>query len=214
MLKTLVKNIHQQKFIFTNYRALIWEEENMLIISDLHIGKSAHFRKYGIAVSSEVLERDLVRLKFLIQKFSILKVIVVGDLFHAGYNTDLDIFKRWRSSVTTNFMLVRGNHDRLKDADYELLNLEVYRDHLDMGPFRFEHEPKALLEGQLSINGHIHPGVAIKERQIQRLRLPCFAYTNQQLILPAFSRFTGLDCKSLSSDYERIAFGKDVIFQV
>ena len=59
MIQTLSKNIQNETLIFTNQKAIFWEREKTLIISDLHVGKSAHFRKSGIAVSSEILLDDL-----------------------------------------------------------------------------------------------------------------------------------------------------------
>jgi metallophosphoesterase superfamily enzyme len=40
-------------------RAIYWEEENALIVADLHVGKSAHFRKAGIAVPANIVQEDL-----------------------------------------------------------------------------------------------------------------------------------------------------------
>ena len=59
MIKILEKTIQHEKLIFTNQKAVYWEREKTLIISDLHVGKSAHFRKSGIAISSQVLHDDL-----------------------------------------------------------------------------------------------------------------------------------------------------------
>ena len=74
----------------TNQRAIFWKSQKSLILSDLHIGKSAHFQKSGIPVPSSVLQNDLNRLEQLIHHFSAEKLIIVGDLFHAEYNKDLD----------------------------------------------------------------------------------------------------------------------------
>ena len=57
-LHTLEKTVQNEKLIFTNQRALFWEKNNSLIISDLHLGKTAYFRKNGIPVPSDILEDD------------------------------------------------------------------------------------------------------------------------------------------------------------
>ena len=214
MLKTLTKTLYKQNLIFTNLRALFWESEKALIISDLHIGKSAHFRKHGIAVSSEILETDLVQLEYLIHHFNARKVIIVGDMFHAGYNSDLDIFKKWRDRLQAAFILVKGNHDRLRPAVYSDLNIEMYNDYLDIGPFRFEHEPQKRGDNLITISGHIHPGVVLTQKRFQRLRLPCFAYSATQMILPAFSKFTGLDCGTVHSTFNKVAFSQEIIMEI
>ncbi|NNJ89669.1 MAG: metallophosphoesterase, partial [Eudoraea sp.] len=35
-----------------------WEEEEVLLISDVHFGKVTHFRKYGAAVPQEVILKN------------------------------------------------------------------------------------------------------------------------------------------------------------
>ena len=54
MIQVLIKEIEGEILTFTNARALYWKKENALIISDLHVGKSAHFRKNGIAIPAGI----------------------------------------------------------------------------------------------------------------------------------------------------------------
>ena len=79
----------------TNQRVIFWESQNSLILSDLHIGKSAHFQKSGIPIPSNILITDLKRLAQLIHHFKANQLIVVGDLFHAEYNQNFDVFIQW-----------------------------------------------------------------------------------------------------------------------
>ena len=105
-------SILQEEFILTNQRALFWESESALVISDLHIGKTAHFRKNGIAIPKDILEKDLLRLEKLIKHFSAKKIIINGDLLHAGDNSDVDFFCEWRNYfLETEFTLVNGIYD-------------------------------------------------------------------------------------------------------
>lgn len=43
-------------------RCLLWEEQNTLIVADLHLGKSGHFRKAGIGIPQSIYKADLQRL--------------------------------------------------------------------------------------------------------------------------------------------------------
>ena len=61
MIATQQIEIQNQHIILTNYRAAFWEEEETLFLSDLHVGKAAHFRKHGIAVPTSVMDSDLAR---------------------------------------------------------------------------------------------------------------------------------------------------------
>ena len=98
-MKIVTKNINIQNEVFTltNQRALFWKKEKALILSDLHIGKTAHFRKNGIALSDHIFDNDLQRLSVLIEYFKPEKFILVGDLLHAGDNSGVDKFCEWKN---------------------------------------------------------------------------------------------------------------------
>lgn len=212
MIKTLEKTIKNEKIIFTNQKAMFWGRENALIISDLHVGKSAHFRKSGIAVSSQILLDDLEVLEGLILSFKARHVIIVGDLFHAGHNSDLQIFCDWRNRFPDlKITLIKGNHDRIQKKFYEEYCIDIVEDTLEIPPFSFVHEPQDSPVG-FSISGHIHPGVVFQGKARQTVKLPCYAVSENQLVLPAFSKFTGLDTRSLRGNFKKIAFTKGIIF--
>ena len=202
-----------EKLLLTNQRIIFWESQKTIILSDLHIGKAAHFRKSGIAISSEILVDDLKNLELLILHFQAEKVIIVGDLFHAGYNSDLDLFKNWRAQFSQEFILIKGNHDRLKCEHYENLGIICEEDQLQISNVTFIHEPQNPEENCFYISGHIHPGFVLKGKN-ERLRLPCFAVSERQIILPAFSKFTGLDTKTLKDNFKKIVFTEGTIFEV
>ena len=108
--------VNGEYLTLTNQRVVYWEKYSALILSDLHVGKTAHFRKNGIALPSNVLQSDLNRLTLLIDQFQPENLIIAGDLLHAGDNSDVDTFCEWRAKYDVKFHLVEGNHDRLTAA--------------------------------------------------------------------------------------------------
>jgi len=174
-------------------RAIYWASKKMLIISDLHIGKGAHFRKAGIPVPATVNETDLDKLDKLLLDFSPEILLVTGDMFHAHMNSEVENFKLWRSQYPElRLILIKGNHDLLKPADYDGLSIEVYPEELLYFPFRFVHDQPRVFDEYYNITGHIHPGITIYGKARQHLKLPCFYFGKTCAILPAFSVFTGL----------------------
>lgn len=195
-MNIITKNItiQQEVLRLTNQRALYWETEKTLVVSDLHIGKTAHFRKAGIPIPSTILDNDLKRLQSLIDHFMVQTVLVVGDLFHAENNTDIDQFQTFiKDNPTVDFELIKGNHDRLKDSFYEAMGIEVFIKHKDVGGFRFVHDEQHCETTTFCISGHTHPGVTLKGRGKVFIKLPCYEVSEYRLILPAFSEFTGLN---------------------
>lgn len=216
-LTIAVKKIRcfDEVLLLTNQRVIYWEKENALILSDLHIGKSAHFQKSGIPVPSSILLSDLSRLDKLIRHFKVEKLIVVGDLFHASYNKDLDIFKEWLTNYKNlTIKLIKGNHDRLKNSIYDRFKIETFTKELKINSFKFVHEFSCKQTNSYTISGHIHPGVFIKGKGKQCIKLPCYQVTENRLVLPAFSLFTGLNTRDTPKNYKNIAFTENAIFEL
>lgn len=186
-------NCSGEELILSKERAMFWPTKKMLIISDLHIGKSAHFRRSGIQVPDTVGRNDLLRITALIEEFNPQTLLVTGDMFHNHINSDTDAFMTWRSKFPElKVILIKGNHDRLKTADYEALNIEVHHKELLCKPFRFIHDKPTTFDEYYNISGHIHPGIVLYGRAKQQLKFPCFYFTDTCAVLPAFSLFTGL----------------------
>lgn len=184
----------QQQLWLSADRCIFWEEEKVLIVSDLHFGKTGHFRKSGIAVPQSVYKKDLQRLFHQVQYFQPRRLIVVGDLFHSRENKELELFLKWRHDFPNlEILLVRGNHDILHQNWYSQANIQVEEQELLLGHFRFRHDKETVTQTQTQylFSGHIHPGVRINGMGKQSLRLPCFYFAKDYCVLPAFSAFTG-----------------------
>jgi DNA ligase-associated metallophosphoesterase len=204
-----------EKLTLTNQRALYWKREKMLVLSDLHIGKTAHFRKAGIAIPSQILVNDLKRLETLIQYFEIKTILIVGDLFHAEVNQDIETFEDWKVQFDSmEWRLIKGNHDRLKVSVYQDLGIEVDSRYNERLPFRFVHDVSHCKDDVFCISGHTHPGVLIKGRGKQFIKLPCFQVSKEKLVLPAFSEFTGLNTTCNEKETVCYAFTKTNLFEI
>ena len=182
------KNITIQNKIFTltNQRALFWEKERALIFSDLHIGKTAHFRKNGIALANHIMKNDLERLSILIENFQPEKFIIVGDLLHAGNNSDVDEFCIWQNQYPDiKFILVEGNHDRISKTLEKKLCLDSRSASLEIDDIAFVHDFDRT-NSKFQITGHIHPGFVINS-PVKRFNFLSFAQTPNKFLLPLFS---------------------------
>lgn len=182
-----------QRLWLTAERTVFWEDENTLILSDTHLGKSGHFRKSGIPVPPHVSKHDLVRLFAQVRLFNPRNLLINGDFFHSGYNAELDQFSRWRENFPDlNITLVRGNHDILAEEWYQKNGITLHETWTS-GPFRFVHDigDEVPDTEPFTFTGHIHPGVLLRGNGRQRLRLPCFYFGHEYAILPAYSAFSG-----------------------
>lgn len=173
-------------------KAVLFPGTSELLLSDIHLGKSSHFRRSGIAVPSSLYSADLLKLGNLIRAVCPARVIILGDLFHIGHEKDAELFSGWRDSFsTTAFTLVRGNHDRIPDHEFNALGLEAVEEYRLRG-FHLVHIPGDAVEDSLiSIHGHVHPAVRVFGKARQSAVLQCFHLRKKTLTLPAFGEFTG-----------------------
>lgn len=172
----------------------VWISEwQVLLIADLHFGKASHFRKSGIPISEKVHDQDYQVLTSLVLKYSPKEVFFLGDLFHSSWNEEWEKLLSFLGFFpTTSFHLVVGNHDILPSEKYQNSSLKVHAHPLVLGSMLLSHEPTLPPEGFLTICGHIHPGILLKGKAKQRVRIPCFHYSGNVLVLPSFGNFTGL----------------------
>ncbi|MEO6683014.1 MAG: ligase-associated DNA damage response endonuclease PdeM [Ginsengibacter sp.] len=161
------------KFSFRNQtlwlspcRCIYWEEEKVLILSDLHFGKSGHFRKSGIGIPQNIYKEDLHRLFSQIQFFKPEKLIIAGDMFHSHANKEIDFFLKWRMDLpNVEIILIKGNHDILPKSWYEKANIELVDQKFRLKDFCFTHDIADICETDeeevFTFSGHIHPGIRI-----------------------------------------------------
>ncbi len=180
-------------------RCIFWEDQKALILSDLHFGKSGHFRKSGIAIPQNIFKEDLQRLFSLIQYFNPLQLLIVGDFFHSDANKEIEMFIKWRNDlVNLKIRLILGNHDILAKKFYKDVSIELTDETLSIGNFCFTHDIEKSCNANstskdiFTFSGHVHPGIRVSGAGKQELYFPCFYFTKDHAILPAFSRFTGL----------------------
>ena len=204
-----------ETLMLTNQRAVYWPAEKILILSDLHVGKAAHFRKSGIALPQQVASRDMERLRNLLEHYQPEKVLITGDLLHAGMNTEVALLKYIIEKTTNSeFLLVKGNHDRLSDREFEKLGIRILDDGFSLRNIHFTHEDQQKTKSDHTISGHLHPGVHVPVGRKSTMRFPCFVLHETQLILPAFSLFSGLDTKCVPAGASCYAIYEDGLFHV
>lgn len=205
---------HSHELVLTNQRVLYWPAQRTLVLSDLHVGKAAHFRRNGIAIPSTSQEVDLSKLTALIHYYSVRKVIVVGDLLHTGKAEEVEIFKNViKNHTEVQFVLIRGNHDRFAKVMEKKLGLQGIFDTYELDGISFVHDAKDW-EGRHAISGHVHPGVTCTLANKQKIRLPSFIVSPQNIVLPAYSTFTGLDTNFRITGAKYYPFYEEGIFEL
>ena len=180
-----------QSFCLLAQKAIFWKNINALLISDVHLGKATHFRKNGIQAPADLGEIDLLVIHDLLFQTQASKLFIIGDLFHSDLNNEWYLFEEFiLQHPNVEFILIRGNHDGLPAYLLKQAQIKV----------KIQHECNGILLNHFPLKsdmyyvicGHIHPGIVLKGKGKQSLRLPCFYIGEKLAILPAFGNFTGL----------------------
>lgn len=186
---THTATFNNQEFILHPLGGMFWVEKSLLLISDVHLGKVNHFRKFGAAVPRQAIHKNFLLLDQIVADFNPFQICFLGDLFHSSLNKEWEFFENWVAKTPAEIILVSGNHDIISPLLFEKLNIEIYQEWV-LDDFLLTHHPEER-DGLFNFCGHIHPAIKLKGYGRQNLRLSCFFKTKSQLILPAFGEFTG-----------------------
>ncbi len=168
--------------------ALFWPQERLLVVSDLHLGKSERMARRSRQLLPPYETRDtLNRLEQAIAETEPATVICLGDSFDdldAGAALpEAEVMTLTRLMAGREWVWIEGNHDPgpLEFGGSHLA--ELSRD-----PLTFRHiaAPGASAE----VSGHYHPktSLSLRGRMVSR---PSFLVSEGRLILPAFGTYTG-----------------------
>ncbi|TVZ25970.1 putative phosphoesterase [Gillisia sp. Hel_I_86] len=187
----MLENIQlgDQHFILHPSGVMFWEEQEILLISDVHLGKISHFRKFGSAVPYAAISENFKNLTIAVDFFAPKIICFLGDLFHSSLNVEWDLFTDWATKTSASIVLVAGNHDIISGLKYEALGIKIFSE-IIQNNILLTHHPEER-DGFYNICGHLHPGFKLKGVGRQMVKLRCFYQNQQQLIMPAFGEFTG-----------------------
>jgi DNA ligase-associated metallophosphoesterase len=184
-----------ERVLLLAQKALYWPRERMLCIADIHFGKAAAFRSFGIPVPRGTTTENLDALDALVEATGAGHVLFLGDFLHAraahAASTQAAMLAWRRRRADIVLTLVRGNHDKHAGDPAAQLGIVLVDEPHTVGPFSFCHHPE--LEDSAPgyvLAGHVHPAYVLATR-FDTLRLPCFVMGPRRMILPSFGAFTG-----------------------
>ncbi len=204
--------IQSQNFTLHPSGAMFWNEQSTLLISDVHLGKVSHFRKFGAAIPQEAVHGNFKLLDISVDFFKPKRIYFLGDLFHSHLNQEWNYFEAWVLKVKTEIVLINGNHDIISPLKYNALGIQVL-DELIIENFLMTHHPEERADF-FNFCGHIHPAIKLRGHGKQSLRLPCFFKSLNQMILPAFGEFTGSHTLKQAKNNEAFAIAEGVVIKI
>ena len=167
--------------------ALYWEEERLLVVSDLHLEKGSSFATRGVLLPPWDTIATLGRLGAVIARHDPRTVIALGDSFHDRSAHDRlsasnrDIIAAFQ--LRRDWIWISGNHDPALPSHLG----GVVAQEVAIGPIVFRHEPSGA-SGEIA--GHLHPKARVSTRG-RSMERRCFASDGERAVMPAFGAYTG-----------------------
>ena len=167
--------------------ALFWEEQSLLVVSDLHLEKGSSFARRGVLLPPYDTAATLALLGVLIARRNPRMVIALGDSFH-----DSDAHNRLSRAdseaivamqARRDWIWISGNHDPALPSDIG----GIVAEEVAIGPIVFRHEPTGA-PGEIA--GHLHPKARVSTRG-RSMERRCFACDGERAVMPAFGAYTG-----------------------
>ena len=163
--------------------ALFWAEQNLLVVSDLHFGKSDRLARRGGALLPPYETRaTLMKLDLDLTTTGARRVICLGDSFDdlsaAGEMAEEDRLWLTRLMAGRDWTWIEGNH-----AAGPLALGGTHLAVLRLGGVTFRHIATA---ESFEISGHYHPKARLPGRTA-----PCFLIDATRVIMPAYGAYTG-----------------------
>jgi hypothetical protein len=167
--------------------AIVWEEQGLLVVSDLHLEKGSSFAARGVLLPPYDTVATLSRLAVVIARHDPGVVIALGDSFHDREAharlspDDRDALGALQSR--RDWIWISGNHDPAIPSDLG----GVVAAEVAIGPIAFRHEPTGVA-GEIA--GHLHPKARVPTRG-RTVERRCFACDGERAVMPAFGAYVG-----------------------
>ena len=177
-------------WLFLPERLMIHLPTSIALVSDLHLvydfaRNSLGCPTKGIFPNREtMLETELQPLWGALKRHSITKLACGGDVFEGGGDIELEnlLLNLFHQNGIEIIAIATGNHDRKGKGKESRL---PWHEHgFAVGNWWVIHGDRFLPVGKQLVLGHRHPVISLEAGH----RDPCFLLSENQIILPAFSK--------------------------
>ena len=175
----------------TKYFMLYIEEYELAVMADFHLGYEDVMAQNGLFLPRIQRNYIMKMLENIYDKYSPKKFLIDGDLKH---EFSRNMPQEWNEieevidyiSDRCELLVVRGNHDNFLKSILIRRGIEL-KEEYRIGKFLFIHGHKDYEIQGTTVIGHEHPSITLRDEIGSYIKLPCFLYSNELIVLPAVS---------------------------
>ncbi len=178
--------------IFPGGAALLLDG-NVLVVADMHLGYEAALEYQGLSIPRVQTRKIEQYLMEVIDEVRPSRLIVAGDMKH---NFSRNLTQEWQDverfvkvlSERVRLQVVKGNHDNYLGAILQGHKVPLTTE-IDCAGVRILHGHTGVLTDEMTLMGHIHPCVRLRDSVGASVKDPCFLLEPKMkiLVLPALS---------------------------
>ena len=171
-----------------------------VVVSDLHLGFEEEMNLHGLFLPKMQLKHVEEKIDKMMERYSPETIIINGD-FKQEFSRNLS--QEWddilyfieKYSSLANLKFIRGNHDNYLITILERKGIDLY-EYYESDRYYIYHGDRDLGLKKITMLGHEHPSLVLRDSIGGIVRMNCFAYSESEhvAITPSLSFYsTGTD---------------------
>ncbi len=184
--------------------AVLLSDSRTLVVADMHLGYEAALEYEGMSIPRVQTKKIERYMDDLLRTVAPKRVVVAGDLKH---NFSRDLIQEYQDIERFVQLLkdrapiscVKGNHDNYLNLILRECNVPPMKKEIVLGPIKVVHGHKPTELGRITVMGHMHPSIRLRDSVGASVKNHCFLWHPEKriLVLPALSLLAaGLDVVS------------------
>jgi len=157
---------------------------NAIVFADSHLGFEEEMARHGLYLPNYQLKKLLEVLNRVFREVKPKRIIIAGDVKHCFSSLsrqeryELSELFNYLTSITSEVIVVRGNHDNYLPLIARKYNVEIIRDYIVEKGILITHGHKDMdldnTDFRVLIMGHEHPSISLRDELGCTVKFSCY----------------------------------------
>jgi len=157
---------------------------NAIVFADSHLGFEEEMARHGLYLPNYQLKKLLEVLNRVFREVKPKRIVIAGDVKHCFSSLskqeryELSELFNYLASITSEVIVVRGNHDNYLPLIARKYNVEIIRDYIVEKGILITHGHKDMdldnTDFRVLIMGHEHPSISLRDELGCTVKFSCY----------------------------------------
>lgn len=190
-----MEEINLGDITLSRYFMLYLEDYDTAVMADFHLGYEDVMAQKGVFLPKLQYPYIFDLLTKIFDKYAPKRVIIDGDLKHEFSRNMPQEWNEIESIIDffvdrAELIVIRGNHDNFLKGILRRRGIDMHNAYT-LGKYIFAHGHKdiEIPSDKVLIMAHEHPSITLRDEVYATVKIPCFLYSPQIIVLPAVSLY-------------------------